>query len=412
VLLNSEVAGPDPVGQSVTMTNSQGGTVDLEVVGVVKFSLDSGLVGSFVDTPTFDAFVGETAPTVAFIDITTGAQTDTEDAIDEITARGVAVVVSAGNDGAQVDQPGNCRGALSVTAIRHVGTKVGFANLGPDVTIAAPGGNCVNIGPGEACLFSLDTTTNLGLTTPAENGYTDRISNFNVGTSFAAPIVSGVAALMVSVNGNLSPARIAQRLQLSATPFPVSGDPNVPTCRVPSATDAPQLIECNCTTDTCGAGMVHAPGAVAAALRPIATISAPATARAGSTVTLTGSPSLAADGRTIAGYAWAVTTGNASLSALSGVQTSFVAPAAGAVVVVRLTVTDDLGRVDATDASVNVSGQPPVIGGGGGGGGGGGRIDTLVLLLAASLVLSVSRRRRASRRSSGSFAASGSDPQA
>jgi len=151
---------------------------------------------------------------------------------------------------------------------------------------------------------------------------------------------------------------------------------------------------------------------VAAALRPIATISAPATARAGSTVTLTGSPSLAADGRTIAGYAWAATTGNASLSALSGVQTSFVAPAAGAVVVVRLTVTDDLGRVDATDASVNVSGQPPVIGGGGGGGGGGGRIDTLVLLLAASLVLSVSRRRRASRRSSGSFAASGSDPQA
>jgi serine protease len=315
-------------------------------------------------------------------------------AIDEITARGVVVVVSAGNDGAQVDQPGNCRGVVSVTGIRHLGTKVGFANLGPDVTVAAPGGNCVNVGPGEACLFSLDTTTNLGLTTPAENGYTDRVFNFNVGTSFAAPIVSGVAALMVSVNGNLSPARIAERLQSSATPFPVSNDPNVPTCQVPSAADAPQLTECSCTTDTCGAGMVSAPGAVAAALRPIAAVSAPAAAGAGSTVTLSGHRSLAADGRTIARYDWSVLSGGVPLSALSGVQTSFVAPADGSVVV-RLSVTDDLGRADTADATVNVIGQPPrpppVIGGGGGGGGG--RIDALGLLLAASLTIVGFRRR-------------------
>lgn len=318
-------------------------------------------------------------------------------AIDEITARGVVVVVSAGNDGAQVDQPGNCRGVVSVTGIRHLGTKVGFANLGPDVTIAAPGGNCVNVGPGEACLFSLDTTTNLGLTTPAGNGYTDRVFNFNVGTSFAAPIVSGVAALMVSVNGNLSPARIAERLQSSATPFPVSNDPNVPTCQVPSAADAPQLTECSCTTDTCGAGMVSAPGAVAAALRPIAAVSAPAAAGAGSTVTLSGHRSLAADGRTIARYDWSVLSGGVPLSALSGVQTSFVAPADGSVVV-RLSVTDDLGRADTADATVNVIGQPPrpppVIGGGGGGGGG--RIDALGLLLAASLTIVGFRRRRRS----------------
>ena len=97
VLLPSGVAGPDPIGQSVTMTNSQGGTVDLEVVGVVKFSLDSGLVGSFVDTPTFDAFVGETAPTVAFIDVQTGAQSDTEDAIDEIAALRPDITLTQGN---------------------------------------------------------------------------------------------------------------------------------------------------------------------------------------------------------------------------------------------------------------------------------------------------------------------------
>ena len=85
---------------------------------------------------------------------------------------------------------------VSVTGVRHVGTKVGFANLGPDVTIAAPGGNCVNIGIGEPCLYSLDTTTNLGQTTPGLNGYTDRVANINVGTSFASPIVAGTSISM------------------------------------------------------------------------------------------------------------------------------------------------------------------------------------------------------------------------
>ena len=97
VLLQSGVAGPDPIGQTVTLTNSQGETVDLEVAGVIKFSLDSGLVGSFVDTPTFDAFVGETAPTVAFIDVQTGAQSDTEDAIDGITELRPDITLTQGN---------------------------------------------------------------------------------------------------------------------------------------------------------------------------------------------------------------------------------------------------------------------------------------------------------------------------
>ncbi len=97
VLLSSIVAGDDPIGQSVTMTNSQGGTIDLEVVGVVNFSLDSSLVGNFIDAATFDAFVGETAPTVAFIGLQTGAQSDTEDAIDEITALRPDITVTQGN---------------------------------------------------------------------------------------------------------------------------------------------------------------------------------------------------------------------------------------------------------------------------------------------------------------------------
>ena len=101
------------------------------------------------------------------------------------------VVISAGNEGTVVSSPGNCPGVAAVAAIRHAGSKVGFSSLGPEVTIAAPGGNCVNINGGP-CLFSLDTTSNNGTTAPGAHTYTDQI-NSNLGTSFSAPIVSGIA---------------------------------------------------------------------------------------------------------------------------------------------------------------------------------------------------------------------------
>ena len=65
-------------------------------------------------------------------------------AVNEITARGVLVVVSVGNEGGAVASPANCAGVLGVAGIRHAGTKVGFSNLGPGTGIGAPGGNCVN----------------------------------------------------------------------------------------------------------------------------------------------------------------------------------------------------------------------------------------------------------------------------
>ncbi len=324
-----------------------------------------------------------------------------QSAIDEITARGVTVVVSAGNDGSAADQPANCQGVVSVTGVRHVGTKVGFANLGPDVTIAAPGGNCVNVGAGEPCLYSLDTTTNLGTTTPAENGYTDRVSDFNVGTSFAAPIVSGIAALMYSVNGKLTPGKLTERLKATAAPFPASSNPNVPTCRIPESSTDPQLSECNCTTSTCGAGLAHAPGAIEAASRPVAIVSAPSTAGPGETVVLTGNGSLGADGRTISGYEWSLVTGATALSAVTGSQTSFVAPGTAMTVVVRLTVTDDAGRSDSTDATVQVRAVTPPTApipvpnpGGVSRGGGGGTFDPLLALALAAALGWRARRRR------------------
>jgi serine protease len=70
----------------------------------------------------------------------------------ELAAAGVTVVVAAGNEaGLAVGLPANCPGALAVSGLRHIGTKVGFSSIGAEVWISAPGGNCVNeTGP---CLY-------------------------------------------------------------------------------------------------------------------------------------------------------------------------------------------------------------------------------------------------------------------
>jgi serine protease len=105
----------------------------------------------------------------------TGAcPSDYSSVITHLTTMGVLVVASAGNESGPVDAPGNCPGVLAVAGLRNVGTKVGYSSLGAEAGIAAPAGNCVN--SSGACLRSIDTTVNLGLTVPGTNSYTDQTS--------------------------------------------------------------------------------------------------------------------------------------------------------------------------------------------------------------------------------------------
>lgn len=199
-----------------------------------------------------------------------------QSAVEELLARNVLVVAAAGNETGPVDTPGNCLGVLAVAGVRHTGTKVGYSSFGPEVGIAAPAGNCVNTGQGEPCLYSIHTTTNLGQTAPGDHGYTDQY-NYNVGTSFATPLVSGVAALMLSLNAGLTPQQIIQRLKQTARVFPF--DPALPTC--PQVGVEGQTGQCNCTTTTCGGGLLDAASAVAGVLDLNGVIGTPAN---GSTV--------------------------------------------------------------------------------------------------------------------------------
>ncbi len=296
------------------------------------------------------------------------------EALQELTAAGVTVVVSAGNEaGLSTDAPGNCPGALAVAGLRHTGTKVGFSSLGPEVAIAAPGGNCVNIGGSEPCLYPIMTTSNAGATTPGASIYTDSF-NYSLGTSFSAPQVSGTVGLMLSINPTLTPAAIRAALQGSARPFPaaVNGS-DVAQCHAPNAFEQ---YECHCTTSTCGAGMLDAAAAVAWVLpAPRAVIDVDTAAlQSARRVVVSGAGSLASGERSIAHYQWSLLSGQQyaefqGTTASSTATLQFVGT--GGAVDLQLEVTDSTGATATThqriEGPVESTAAPAGSSGGGGG---------------------------------------------
>ena len=322
-----------------------------------------------------------------------------QDAVNQVLAMGASVVVAAGNSGGNsVGTPANCSGVLAVTALRSAGDKVGFSDLGPEIAISAPGGNCINTGSGQPCLYPIMTTSNAGATTPvigpAGAIYTDSF-NPSLGTSFAAPLVTGTVALMLSIQPTLTPAQIKAKLQAGARAFPTTGGSSgTVTCVVPTASSNEN--ECYCTASTCGAGMLDAHAAVLAALGVQAGISiATPTPTAGAPVILTSTTTVGSGG-SIASYVWAVTNaGTTAVSISSGQGTSSLTllPGAAGTFTVSLTVTDAFGDAStatssvAVQASSTVSTSPQTSSGGGASGAG-----WLFLLSAAVLALGVQSR--------------------
>jgi serine protease len=339
--------------------------------------------------------------------------TSEQAAVDKLLAAGVVVVAAAGNDGGPIGAPANCKGVLSVAGVRHAGTKVGYSNVSSStaaISIAAPAGNCINISTVLPCVYAVDTLTNEGKLTPLtaaalpstpltsytyalfNPGYSGNKFNYgNVGTSFAAPLVSGVVALMGAANGNLTPTEIIQRLQKSARSFPApTPAPAGGVCHVATGLTDVQDSECTCTTASCGAGLLDAAAAVNEALRPIALIKSSATsASIGQRVSLDGSTSLAATGSSIASFQWSASP-SISITGASSALAEFVFPATRPIAI-TLVVTDIAGRQDTATLTVDSS-----LGSGtsSGSGGGGGSLDTALLGLLASLAGLLSSRRR------------------
>jgi serine protease len=181
-----------------------------------------------------------------------------QDAIAEVRAAGAMVIAAAGNERKAVFRPASCPGAFAVTALNREGYKATYANYGPQVQIATPGGDDATGGSCDAQLSDggLVSTGNLGDVTQGAAGYVAAS-----GTSFAAPSVAATAALMLGVNPTLTVAQLETGLRASAAPFV-----QVPLLGNCAADDNPG--RCTCTTGACGAGQLDANQALVYAAAP------------------------------------------------------------------------------------------------------------------------------------------------
>jgi putative ABC transport system permease protein len=92
-----ETTDTPALGATVTVKNIEGKSEQLKVAAILKGSLDSSVTGSYVDEQTFDGLVGDTAPTVAFVNTKPNAQSETNDAIEALAAERPDISAQEGN---------------------------------------------------------------------------------------------------------------------------------------------------------------------------------------------------------------------------------------------------------------------------------------------------------------------------
>ncbi len=131
-------------------------------------------------------------------------------AIDLALTQGAVVVAAAGNEEMDVSNfaPANCSGVITVGAHRRDGDIASYSNYGARVDISAPGGDL----PVADLIVSLG---NDGTTVPGNADYLSAR-----GTSFAAPLVSGTAAMMLARNPLLTSGRLQDIVTSTARNFP------------------------------------------------------------------------------------------------------------------------------------------------------------------------------------------------
>lgn len=160
-------------------------------------------VGSSADIAAGIRWAVDNGARVLNLSLSGPVETQVErDAVAYAISRGAVVVAAMGNNGGQIVRfPAAFPDVVAVGAIDQNDQRAPFSNTGPHIDVAAPG---VGV-----------------LSTVWDNGF----ATFD-GTSMASPHVAGVAALILSCNGNLTGPQVADIIRTTARPLQVNpGDP-------------------------------------------------------------------------------------------------------------------------------------------------------------------------------------------
>jgi subtilisin family serine protease len=156
-----------------------------------------GPQGSILDEAIL--YATDNGADIITMSLSVGPSAAIDAALADAYARGVFIDCASGNSGGgSVSYPANNPNVMAVGATDHNDARASFSQYGSDLEVVAPG---VNI---------LTTTPGNGTTTTS-------------GTSFSAPGVAGVAALMLSRNGGLTNDQIRQSLKDTADDVGASG---------------------------------------------------------------------------------------------------------------------------------------------------------------------------------------------
>lgn len=217
---------PSPYNDSQGHGTSVAGAAAGSRVGVAKGAtlhsvrIDDGDAGAY----TSDIVAGidwvaahRILPAAANLSYERGAQ-PAATAVSGLIGAGVTFVTAAGNDAADA-----CNATTQLSGVVTVGATVAndrrasYSNIGPCLDMFAPGGDLGGLQNGA------------GPVEPASKDG-DAVYRWSRGTSYAAPVAAGVAALILQRNGTLSPGSVAslmvQHASTNVVVDPGTGSPN------------------------------------------------------------------------------------------------------------------------------------------------------------------------------------------